>query len=265
MQARTDKSAKVKTELQMQVQRRIKQGAHESWARLPTALAKRGIETRADLIDQLPKLRGSALGNAIDLAFLLRLKKAVPALRQHIDRGLTDSYVWRLAFALGMIGGPQAGNALRVLLAKSRSRSRRLAAVHGLYVGASERDAPLLLSIALDEEEDVEIRSQAIEGVGSAFHFADRRRRVYKDTVAQLLPLLGHAEPSIRFWACFALGHCMRAKQALPKLRKLARADKTMCCHWWTVGEEAEDAIAEIARIGSSKDRGPMCRPPDSG
>jgi hypothetical protein len=46
----------------------------------------------------------------------------------------------------------------------------------------------------------------------------------------------------VRFWSAFALGS-MRYHAALPVLRKLAAGDTASFGNWWTVGEEASDAV----------------------
>lgn len=56
---------------------------------------------------------------------------------------------------------------------------------------------------------------------------------------------LTDAAPEVRFWAAFSLG-TMRARQARAALAGLVDDDKVLP-GWWSVGEEAADALDAIA------------------
>jgi hypothetical protein len=56
---------------------------------------------------------------------------------------------------------------------------------------------------------------------------------------------LADPAPEVRFWVAFTLDK-LRAKQARVALVRLV-ADDTMVPRWWSVGDEATDALDRIA------------------
>ncbi len=56
---------------------------------------------------------------------------------------------------------------------------------------------------------------------------------------------LHDAEPEVRFWSAFSLGQ-LRARQARTALAVLVD-DDTLLPGWWSVGDEAADALMLIA------------------
>ena len=100
-----------------------------------------------------------------------------------------------------------------------------------------------LLSVLVDEGRHERLRGQVAEAIGEQLEFRpdERVRRVATDLLTNLL---NDANATVRFWSAIALGK-RSAVSALPALRALA-ADLSMVTGWWTVGEEATDAIDTI-------------------
>ncbi len=117
----------------------------------------------------------------------------------------------------------------------------------------------ILLQAALDSKNDSAVRGQAIESLGSLF--GDRASR--RNITWRLLPLTADPSPEVRFWTAFALG-TFRCRFAVPKLEILAASDAELCPGWWTVAEEASDALAAI-RGEESPDRIPVHQRQESG
>ena len=106
------------------------------------------------------------------------------------------------------------------------------------------------VEVLQNQEETAGLRGQAAEGLAYLFGPCagarhDRRQRVYRVAGQKLVVTLSDPSAEVRFWSAFALGS-MRYRAALPALQKLARTDKEMFSNWWTVGEEAADAVDSI-------------------
>jgi hypothetical protein len=82
----------------------------------------------------------------------------------------------------------------------------------------------------------------------------------HEETGQVLIGLLHDPAPEVHFWAAFAAGS-LRYRPALPTLEQLARTDTAWFGGWWTVGEEASDAMDRIegreppARVGLTKEQ----------
>lgn len=103
----------------------------------------------------------------------------------------------------------------------------------------------VLTDVATHQGEAPSVRAQALEGLGN--QLSQELPNLYQEAVNAILTALDDSEAVIRFWACFAAG-CLKSKEALSKLQFLAQNDKTFVEGWWTVSQEAEDAIALINR-----------------
>ena len=147
-----------------------------------------------------------------------------------------------------------------LMLDSSRSARQRQAAAYALsftWSGlADERYMPAvgeaLVMVLQNPDETPGLRGQAAEGLAYLFGPCagarhDRRQRGYRDAGQVLVNVLTDPSAEVRFWSAFALGS-MRYRAALPALQKLARTDKEMFSNWWTVGEEAADAVDTIQR-----------------
>jgi HEAT repeat protein len=99
----------------------------------------------------------------------------------------------------------------------------------------------LLIAAAANPAEAPSVRAQALEGLGNQLSQMEALN-LYQAAVTVMIEALDDAEAEIRFWACFAVG-ALGIKAALPKLERLAQNDHAIAQGWWSVGEEAEDAI----------------------
>jgi HEAT repeat protein len=147
---------------------------------------------------------------------------------------------------------------IQLMLDPSRSARQRQAAAYALsFTWTALADARYTTSIGeafvtvlQNQHEPTGLRGQAAEGLAylhgpCAGAARDRRRRAYRVAGQILITALDDPAPEVRFWSAFALGS-MRYRAALPILRKLARRDKERFGNWWTVGEEAGDAVGLI-------------------
>jgi HEAT repeat protein len=147
---------------------------------------------------------------------------------------------------------------IQLMLDPSRSARQRQAAAYALaFTWTVLADARYTTSIGeafvrilQSQHESTGLRGQAAEGLAylhgpCAGAARDRRRRAYREAGQILIAALGDPAPEVRFWSAFALGS-IRYRAALPILRKLARRDKERFGNWWTVGEEAGDAVGRI-------------------
>lgn len=88
--------------------------------------------------------------------------------------------------------------------------------------------------------ESVKVRAQALEGFAN--QHPGKRHKLRSEVEAAILAGLSDEAPEVRFWACFAAGS-LEMKAALPKLQELVEQDTQDWGDWWTVSEEAQDAI----------------------
>lgn len=141
-------------------------------------------------------------------------------------------------------GGGALSGACEALQTADQPHVREAAAL-ALATMKDERALAPLLEAAAKKDEHADVRAQALEGVGIQLSGADRRTQQFKQAAAGVAELLEDAGAQVRFWACYALG-AMRAKAALPALRQHVREDNAVCPGWWTVREQARDAIVAI-------------------
>ena len=188
----------------------------------------------------LHALVSNSPASSSDLAQLRRLAIQILCARsQQIKkhaRGLFD---------LRELQGPAARQLLLQLLdhpdpAVQEPAAYQLAWLHDL------RAVEALFDVLQDRHRHPRVVGQAAEAIGVILTFKDRRTTVMRRSTAVLVGMLQDEHPTVRFWACYALG-TMRARSALPALRRTARHDTALCRGWWRVSEEAEDAITVIA------------------
>jgi HEAT repeat protein len=95
---------------------------------------------------------------------------------------------------------------------------------------------------------------------GGCFSKPGEQASRYDEAGQVLIGLLDDPSPEVRFWAAFATGS-LRYHPALPALKQLARTDTAWFGGWWTVGEEASDAMDRIEgreppeRVGLTKEQ----------
>jgi len=117
----------------------------------------------------------------------------------------------------------------------------------------------VLTAAAANKAETPSVRAQALEGLGNKLS-QEVALNLYQEAVTVIIGVLDDAEAEIRFWACFAVS-ALELKEALPKLEILARNDRAIVLGWWSVGEEAEDAIT-LMNGGEPPLRKPCNSPP---
>jgi HEAT repeat protein len=167
------------------------------------------------------------------------------------------------AVALSRLESKRAVGPLLRQMACGRAVEQREAAAYALAfmfgvmrdAGYTARMSAAFIAVLTDRAEAPAVRAQAAEGLGNLHNMDDQRRRVFRQALRALLDALNDPAAEVRFWACFALGG-MRARSALPALRHLAVTDATLLPDWWTVGEEAADAIDWIeGRVPPERNR----------
>ena len=108
-----------------------------------------------------------------------------------------------------------------------------------------ERLSRAFCIVLSDVNESPSLRAQAAEGLAEIYEMYVRehgRTRQYRRTGELLIQILRDPAPEVRFWTCFALGK-MHYRQALRALNTLANIDLATHGPWWSIGEEAADAI----------------------
>lgn len=109
-----------------------------------------------------------------------------------------------------------------------------------------ERLSRAFCTVLVDMTEVPNLRGQAAEGLAELYdcYFVGQygRTRQYRRAGGLLIRMLCDPTPEVRFWSCFALG-MMCYRPALPALNALANKDLANHSNWWSVGEEASDAI----------------------
>lgn len=210
------------------------------------ALIGRGITSEAKLIKQFSSLSNSQRCTAAWLIGRLG-RRFVPLMQEALEADRSEAVRAQAGTSLSMLGGKAALRGLLKLAAKPdlTLQTRQSVAYALSFLGEDGALEYLLVSFA-NKSEHPDVRAQCAEGIANLLSGADRRTRVWKQTVITLLPGLKDDSAEIRFWTIFAVG-ALRAKAALPTLRKLTRTDAAvMSSMGWEVGEEATDAIAWI-------------------
>lgn len=226
-------------------ERRIERAGSLQAREYLTGVHALGFASFDALASALPDLEGDALVSAIWALPYFDRRRTLPLLRR-LARHPTPLIRDYSLVALEMIGGASTVPIFLRSLHEDPDPEVREQAAHGLgFLFDSRYDdqvfEPLLAALE-NEEEAVGVRAQAAESLGNILGYADRRTRRFKRAQAALLRALDHPDPAPRFWAAFALGK-MRSRAALPRLREMAEHDTVVCPLWWTVAEEASDAI----------------------
>lgn len=173
-------------------------------------------------------------------------------------------------WALGKVGGPKAASILLKILRdrKSDAELRKQAGISlaeagnkrtarslikdlhssdeigrefAAYVLGWLRDCravePLLITLN-NRSEIPRIRAQASEALGYLGSH---------DAVSALISSLQDANPEVRFWSVFALGR-IADRRALSALRHVASTDDMVVPGWWSISQEAADALRRITQ-----------------
>ena len=148
--------------------------------------------------------------------------------------------------AKGRSSGPQIDDLLRM---PYEHPAKGEAALYGLtFVKLQRRNSDRivrsLIEILNDKQLDAAVRAQAPEGIG--VHIRPKRRALRRVAVTALRRQLRDESPEVRFWSTFGLA-MLNAREACCDLRFL-QADNAVVSGWWTVGDEASDALDLIER-----------------
>ncbi|EKQ66571.1 hypothetical protein OsccyDRAFT_5056 [Leptolyngbyaceae cyanobacterium JSC-12] len=131
------------------------------------------------------------------------------------------------------------------ILATSSDPAQRNSVVYTLSFLSASQVTPevirVLTKVAANQVEAPSVRAQALEGLGNNLSY-ELAANLYQEAVTVIIEALDDSEAEVRFWACFAVS-AIKIEEALPKLEILAQTDNTIVEGWWSVGEEAEDAI----------------------
>jgi HEAT repeat protein len=101
-----------------------------------------------------------------------------------------------------------------------------------------------LCDVLCDTTRPAGVRSHAAEALAAQIGASAPHSSGRDAATTALMGTLGDPDSGVRFWSAFALGE-LRAVEALPALHGLV-TDENLVDGWWTVGEEATDAIASI-------------------
>jgi HEAT repeat protein len=155
-----------------------------------------------------------------------------------------------------------------LLLDPQRASEQRYAAGYALgFTSCALRDpcvTDAFLTVVQDQHVPSNVRGVVAEGLGNMFGGCfggpGNQKARYDEAGQVLIVLLHDSAPEVRFWAAFAAGS-LRYLAALPALKQLARTDIAYFGGWWTVGEEASDAIDRMEgreppeRVGLTKEQ----------
>ncbi len=221
---------------------------------------KSGVSSCDDLIAAMDSMGTKQRSTAAWLIGMWGAKRHARGLLKHLQSDDRELGVMA-ATSISWIGGKAVIMPLLDIMRKGARADHREAAgyalSHLMTASYSRYLRPVLeayLDVLNDENEAPAVRAQVCEGL-NYIEWGDHRRRLARRVIASLLRALGDPSPEVRFWACFAIGK-FGVRRALPALKALAEKDKTLVPGWWTVGEEAADAITTI-KGGFRPDRVP--------
>ncbi len=155
--------------------------------------------------------------------------------------------------AKNLVSGPQLrGSQVDELLVRASDRTNDLSAATAIYAlggsTVSKRRLHELIARLLDIVDDAtrlpSIRGHAAEGVGNLLAYT-KRATLRRHATLRLVEHLTDDAPEVRFWTAFSLGQ-LRARYARSALAALVGDDEVLP-GWWSVGEEAADALDTIA------------------
>lgn len=145
---------------------------------------------------------------------------------------------------------------LEILFSGTATHSRDAAAYALSWMSRPRHDEiyPALLRIAGDRCQSVALRGQAFEGI--AYHRPSRRHRLWPRSLRVIRSGLADSSGHVVFWSCFAAGHLF-ARELLPILKRIRDMDTRIEPGWWSIADEASDAISAIHGLPLS-DRTPL-------
>lgn len=220
------------------------------------ALCKVGVSSYDDLLSLL-ELPNSEQHETACWVFGILGKRSDAFALVKLLQGDNEPVWLEAAKALGALRSKRSIKPLIELTTSTLEVERKKAALYALIWINDMSISELLIEILKNLDEDPHIRGIAAEGLSYLFCCgADKRKREYKQAFTALTLVLEDSSSVVRFWAAFALGN-IRDKKALPELEKLVESDNAMYPGWWTVQEEASDAITRI-KGGTPPDRVPL-------
>lgn len=213
---------------------------------IPDRFLEQGFLNLGELALGLVNLDAREQHEVLSLIRVSGDRRLVPAVVKYADLFAQGEQWGPVYDALCELGGKLATSSLCRWSRRHSDPWHRLGLVHKLSVMEDERFEILrtLRHIAADRAEYPEIRGHALEGLGYRQVTLDRRGVRFQKTAEVIRDCLVDSEPDVRFWACFAAGQG-KDTAALSRLRRL-RVDKSRARGFWTVGEEARDAIGLI-------------------
>jgi HEAT repeat protein len=143
---------------------------------------------------------------------------------------------WEAAKALIALGDTRAVPLLIAIAQQPGESDQRTAAVYVLGLLGDPRALGPLVQVLRNSREDAQLRSHAAE----ALAYIGKRR-----AVPALIAALADPAPALRLWCAFALGELGDTRAVAP-LERLAARDGTPGPGWWTVGEEAREALTRF-------------------
>jgi hypothetical protein len=100
-----------------------------------------------------------------------------------------------------------------------------------------------LLATLDDRSLPSDVRGLAAEGLGVHL-YSSTRRRLRRSAITTALRHLSDPSAEVRFWCCYALGQIGDRSAKRPLIGLLA--DDAHVERWWTVGEEARNALLAL-------------------
>jgi HEAT repeat protein len=143
---------------------------------------------------------------------------------------------WEAAKALIALGDKRVVPPLIALAQGAGASEQRAAAVYALGFLYDARALAPLVQVLRDRREDAQLRGHAAEALAYLGH---------RRAVPALIAALDDPSPEVRLWSVFALGE-LGDRRAVAPLERLAATDVTPVPGWWTVGEEAREALKRL-------------------
>ncbi|MES2641749.1 MAG: HEAT repeat domain-containing protein [Myxococcota bacterium] len=170
---------------------------------------------------------------------------ARPLLRLLVQEEASERLV-EVAKALSRTAHTGLISSISVVLSSNPREERRWAAAIVLSYMSDDTCIKPLARRLDDSHESAGVRGQAAEGLGSTYMCGpDRRNRRMRLAESSLLRNLRDPSAEVRFWCCYGLG-ALRSRKARGVLAHLARTDTGVVPGWWSVAEEATDAVTKI-------------------
>lgn len=170
-----------------------------------------------------------------------QLRKTVSGLN-----GRTKTQAYEAAQSVWTDPDQQLEQGLIRILKKGRKPFNRAAAAYAMQMIGSPQTISALERTLNSSRESARVRVEAAEALAHR-----HLRRTHK----VLLKNLRDSNKDIRFWCAFALGE-MAEKKAIPVLKQYAATDKRMVKGFWSVAQEAADAVRKIHENKQHRRRG---------